>query len=314
MNQSKMLTEGAIFSAIFLVLMLASLIPILSLFTIFLLPVPFVIYVARHGVKPGLLVLVVTSLLTILFFTIFTLPYTLLMGAGGLLIGHGIYKKRSAYETWGYGTLGFIGGILFSVIFAQVIFNVNFIDQFETMATDQMQTYISIIENVGVTETDTELEEMLIEQINALVNLIPAFLALSAIILAFLVQWISYKIINRMERKAYFFPPFRNLQLPRSIIWLYLLVLIVSFFDIASSGILFMGLQNALLILEILLVIQGFSFIFFFTHYKKWSRTIPVVSIVLTILFPIFLLYFIRILGIIDIGLNVRKRLSKKDN
>src|SRR5699024_7212163 len=127
-----------------------------------------------------------------------------------------------------------------------------------------------------------------------------------------LVQWISYKVLNRIESKKYFFPPFRTLRLPISIIWLYLIVIITSFFDIDPSGIFFIALQNALLILEMLLVIQGFSFIFFFTHYKKWSRTIPVVSIVLTVLFPMFLLYFIRILGIIDIGLNVRGRLLKK--
>src|SRR5699024_1958913 len=142
MNQSKKLTEGAIFSAIFMALMLASLIPILSLFTIVLLPLPFVIYASRHGAKPGLLVLVVTSLLTILFFTVFTLPFTLMMGAGGLLIGHAIYRKRSAYETWAYGIIGFIGGLLFAIAFAQVMLGINFINEFESMATEQLDSYI----------------------------------------------------------------------------------------------------------------------------------------------------------------------------
>jgi uncharacterized protein YybS (DUF2232 family) len=237
------------------------------------------------------------------------------MGAGGLLIGHAIYKKRSAYETWAYGIVGFIAGLLFSVAFAQVMLGVNFINQIETMATEQMGSYISIMESIGVTGeiSGDELETMLTEQINLLLNLVPAFLALSAVMLAFLVQWISYKMINRLDNKKYYFPPFRNLRLPLSIIWLYLIVMVISFFDIDPTGIFYIGLQNALLILEMLLVIQGFSFIFFFTHYKKWSKAIPIVSIILTVLFPIFLLYFIRILGIIDIGLNIRDRLLKKD-
>ncbi|MHA6250299.1 YybS family protein [Oceanobacillus sp. CAU 1775] len=315
MNQSKRLTEGAIFSAIFIALMLASFIPILSLFTMILLPLPFVLYAARHGLKPGLLVLTVTSLLTIIFFTILSLPYTLLVGAGGLLIGHGIYKKRSAYETWAYGTLGFIGGILFALAIMQVMMNINFMAELENMAMQQMSSYVSIIESVGLSEgnPDVDLEEIFTEQINYMINLVPAFLALMAVGSAFLVQWMGYKIINRIEKKKLHFPPFRNLRLPISILWLYLIVVITSFFDISSSGIFAIGIQNALMILEMLLVIQGFSFIFYFSHYKKWSRTIPVVSIVLTIVFPIFLLYFIRILGIIDIGLNMRDRLEKKD-
>lgn len=315
MNQSKRLTEGAIFSAIFIALMLASLIPILSLFIIILLPLPFVLYAARHGLKPGLLVLTVTSFLTIILFTVLSLPLTLTVGIGGLLIGHGIYKKRNAYETWAYGTLGFIAGILLAITIMQVMLNINFMAELEKMGTMQMESYISIMDSFGLSGegSEVDLEEVFTQQIEIMINLVPAFLVFLAIGSAFLVQWMSYKIINRIENKKLYFPPFRKLRLPISVLWLYLLVIITSFFDITPSGIFYIGLQNALLILEMLLVIQGFSFIFYFSHHKKWSRTIPVVSVVLTIVFPIFLLYFVRILGIIDIGLNLRDRLEQKD-
>lgn len=316
MNQSRKLTEGALFVALYMVIMLASFIPILAAFVLFLLPVPFVIYASRHGAKSGLLVLVAATLLTIIFFTIVSLPLTLLMGVGGLLIGHGIYKKRSAYETWAYGTLGFIGGLLFVVAFSQLVFNVNFTNEIETIATEEMTSYITMIENIGIVEgnPDIDLEAMILEQISLLLNLAPAFLALSAVFLAFLVQWISYKVINRIDKQKYRFSPFRTLRFPSSIIWLYLIVIFISFFDLDPSSIFYIGLQNALFILEALLVIQGFSFIFFFAHYKEKSKALPIIGVVLTILFPMFLLYFVRILGIIDIGFNLRDRLTKKDH
>lgn len=315
MNQSRKLTEGAVFAAIYMGLMLATVaIPVLYILTIFLLPVPFVMYASRHGVKPGLLVLTVASLLTIMFFTILSLPMTLLMGAGGLLIGHGIYKKRSVYETWAYGILGFIGGLLFTIAFMQIFLSVNFMSEFETIANEQVGSYVSIIESVGMADTnpDINLEEMFTEQIKLIMNLVPAFLALLAIILAFLVQWVSYKIINRVNKQKYRFPPFRMLRLPSSIIWLYLIVILVSLFNLDPAGMFSVGIQNALFILEILLVVQGFSFLFYFADHKKWSKAIPIMSIVITILFPVFLLYFVRILGIIDIGFNLRDRLEKK--
>lgn len=314
MNQSRRLTEGAIFSVIYIALMLTTFVPILQIFAMFLLPIPFVLFASRHGGKPGLLVLAVTSLLTIIFFTIYSLPLTILAGAGGLLIGHAIYKKRTAYETLAHGTLGFIAGLLLTVAFSQLLLSVNFISEFETIATEQMETYISIIDSVDITEVnpDVDLEEMLAAQIKLMTSLMPAFLALSAVVMAFLVQWVSYKFLNRMDKKEYRFPPFRQLKLPASIIWLYLLVIIASFFNLDPASTLFTGVQNALFILEMLLVIQGFAFIFFFAHYKKMSKAIPILSIVLTILFPMILLYFVRILGIIDIGLNLRARLNKK--
>ena len=162
-------------------------------------------------------------------------------------------------------------------------------------------------------DSEEDLRGIFTEQLDIFMNLVPSFFVFIGVGAAFLVQWLSYKLINRIEKKKLHFPPFRKLRLPVSIIWLYLLVIITSLFDITPSGIFYIGLQNALLILEMLLVVQGFSFIFYFSHHKKWSRTIPVVSVVLTIVFPIFLLYFVRILGIIDIGLNLRDRLEQKD-
>ena len=313
MNQSKTLKEGAIFTAIYLVLILVTFfLPILAPIASFLLPIPFVISTSRQGMKPGVFMIVVTAILSTILFTLISLPFTLLMGIGGLLIGHAIFRKRSAYETLGYGILGFVGGLLISIACTQLIFDVNFQQEFEAIATEQMQTYTSFMEGMGLeSDEDGELETILREQIQLFLNLIPAFIAISAVILAFLVQWISYKILNRKGKNNYRFPPFRNLKLPASIIWLYLIVIIVSFINLDPNGTMFIAIQNALIILEMLLVIQGFSFIFYFTHYKKWSKAVPIISIVLTIVFPIFLLYFVRILGIIDIGLNLRERLQK---
>ncbi|GGN57645.1 MULTISPECIES: YybS family protein [Oceanobacillus] len=311
MNNTKKLTEGALLAGIYLILLFGTLVPFLSTFMMVLLPIPFVIYTSKHGVKPGMLVVVFASLISMIL-TVIYLPLTLMMGAAGLLIGHAINKERTAYETWAYGTLGFIGGLLFTLAFTQVLLGVNFVQEIETIATDQVDWYISLMEGVGLESGEAvDMEALFIEQIQYFIKLMPAFIAISAVFLAFLTQWISYKLLNRMYNKKLYFPPFRSLKLPTSIIWLYLIVIIASLISSDPNSIMYVGVQNALIILEMLLVIQGFSFIFFFTHYKKWSKVIPILSIVLTILFPLFLLYFVRILGIIDIGLNLRARLQK---
>ena len=313
MNQSKKLTEGAIFVGIYIVLMLVAFLPILSVFAGILLPIPFVIYTSRNGVKPALIMWMAAIILSSLFFTIVAMPFTILMGIAGIAIGYAIHKKSTAYETLGHGILGFIAGILLMISFYQVLFGVNFIQELHTVVTEQMETYLSFMDSLGVDSTgdaDVDMETTLREQIGLLMKLVPALLALSAVLMAFLAQWMSYKIINRVEKRNLRFPPFRELKLPSSIIWLYLIAIIFSFINMDSTDMFSVGVQNALIILEMLLVIQGFSFIFFFAHHKKMSKAIPVISIILTFMFPFILLYFVRILGIIDIGLNLRDRMK----
>src|SRR5699024_5448371 len=71
MNKSKQLTEGALLTAVYIVLLLILFfIPVLQLVGIFVLPVPFAIYAAHHGWKPSIVMAFVALLLTAMFATI----------------------------------------------------------------------------------------------------------------------------------------------------------------------------------------------------------------------------------------------------
>ncbi|WP_010648880.1 YybS family protein [Oceanobacillus massiliensis] len=312
MNQSRKMTDGALLLAIFMVLVFITVfVPVLSIFGMFVLPVPFVLYASRYGFKPSLLMLAVALVLTVILTTFFTLPLAVLMGIGGIAIGGAIRKGLSPYETWARGTLGFIAGLLFVFVFSQIVLSMNWVEEFKVMLSDSLEMSMSVMEQFGAAEQTEEMEEMLQLQVETIIDLLPVGFALSAIILAFLSQWISYKFINRLEKKQLYFPAFRNLRFPTSIIWVYFFALFFSFLG-PDSGFYYMALQNVLVLTGLLMTLQGFSFIFFYAHHKRMSRAIPIFSVVLTILFPTFLLYFVRILGIIDIGFRLRDYLTKK--
>lgn len=313
MNQSKKITEGALLVSLFVVLLLVSLfIPLLSFVALFILPIPFVIYASRYSFKPSLLMLVVTVILTLFFATIFTLPVAVLAGLGGIMIGTSIHQKLSAYETWVRGAFGFAIGLLFVFVFSQVMFDINLVDKFDQMVKESMQMSTNIIEKFGLADQTEETKELMQEQMAHLKDLIPAGIAMIAILLAFVSQWFSYKVINRLERKKLQFPPFRTLQFPTAIVWIYFFALIFSFFNSDPSSQFYIAAENVLLLAGLLMVIQGFSFIFFYAHHKKISKAIPILCVVLTLFLPMLLLYLVRILGIIDIGFQLRDRLTKK--
>jgi uncharacterized protein YybS (DUF2232 family) len=68
---------------------------------------------------------------------------------------------------------------------------------------------------------------------------------------------------------------------------------------------------NVVVLLEWVMAIQGFAFIFFYFHQKKKRRIVPILITIFSILIPP-VLYIVRLLGIIDLGFDLRSRIIRK--
>ena len=312
MNQTKKLTDGALWTAIFIVLLLITIfVPVISILFIFLLPLPFIIYTYKYNWKAALLMFVVSLLLSLLFATVISLPLTVLAGLGGVMIGHAIHMRLTAYETWARGAVGFIGGLLFVFLISQLLMGVNWTEEIDTLVDESLKTSQAIMEQAGLEQSPEQLE-IVENQMNMMKNLLPFGLALSAIVLAFLSQWVSYKFINRLDHKTFQFPPFRDFQLPVALIWIYFGALIISIIEMDMDSTIFMAVQNIIYMCVLFLTLQGFSFIFFYAHLKGVSKAFPIIFVIVSLIFPFFLLYLVRIIGIIDLGFSLRQRLKQK--
>lgn len=313
MNQSKKMTDGALLTVIFIILMFVTIfVPGALLITIFILPLPFIIYAHRYDWKPSLIMFGVTLLFALFYVSVISLPLTILVGLGGIMIGAGIKGKLSAYETLGRGTLGFIAGLLFIFIFSQVVFQVNLANEVDIMMNESLEMSQEILIDLGFPEI-TEADLVLItDRLSMVKDLIPVGIAILSVILAFISQWLSYKLLNRIEKKELYFPIFRELKFPVAIVWVYFVALIFMLMDLDPDGTMFLVANNVLSLVGILMVIQGFSFLFFIAHQKRWPRAIPIVVVVITLVLPIFFINLIRIIGIIDIGFGIRDRYLKE--
>lgn len=312
MNKSKQLIDGALLTAVFIVMLLVTIfVPVISMLTIFLLAVPFVVFTAKHDWKPSLLMFIVAILLSILFATVVSLPITILSGIGGIVIGSAIYRERSPYETLAKGTVGFAIGILLLIFFNNALLNVNIIDEFNQQVDEAVEMSKEFVTDFGMGQVSEQDLSVMEQQLNLSKQLIPVGIAILSLILALLNQWVSYKLLNRIDRKRLQFPKFRNFRFPTSLIWIYLLAMIVSLFQTDPNSTVFIAVQNVLILTGLLLALQGFSFIFFFVHHKKVTIAIPIIVIVVTILFAPLLLPLVRILGIIDLGFGMRDRMVK---
>ena len=210
--------------------------------------------------------------------------------------------------------LGFIVGILGLYVITQLLFGVNWTESIREMLAESIEISASMFEQFGMGAETKQMMELMELQADYVIQLVPALLLILAAVLAFLSQWIGYKAVNRNNRKNFLFtcPPFRTLQFPVSIIWIYLAVLLFSFFINEQGNFLYQPIQNLLILIGMLLVVQGLSFIFYYAHHKNMSKAIPVLSIVLVFLMPWLFLTFVRILGIIDIGFRLRDYVEKR--
>ncbi|MEH6878471.1 DUF2232 domain-containing protein, partial [Priestia megaterium] len=96
-------------------------------------------------------------------------------------------------------------------------------------------------------------------------------------------------------------------------LWYYLIALILTFpmFNFEQGSFMYIVILNMLALLQMLVVLQGISFIFYFSYQKGYAKAIPIVVTILALIIPI-ILQIVRILGIIDLGFNLRKQLDTK--
>lgn len=301
-RKTSQLTEGALLLAIYNVLLLISLnIPIIGTIIVFLLPIPMIIYSSKYHWKRTIIFLLVAFILSFLLSSFAGLYHTLLFGVNGTVIGLLMQKRKTGIQLLIGGTIANLLSIVLLFVITAAFLNINIFTTMEETAEDS----IKLIENSFLL-LDQEAKEQAITQLRQSIKLfsylLPSTFVIGAIFLAFITQVVARPIVKRLKLSMEPLPKFRNIRLPRSIIWYYLLILIAMYFNLQEGSFAYSAVINCFYILHLLMLIQGLSFIYFYCFQKGISKAIP---IVITFLSPL-LLYIIVFLGIIDLGFNLR--------
>ncbi|MDX8045423.1 DUF2232 domain-containing protein [Gracilibacillus sp. S3-1-1] len=304
MNQEPIKKDFFIYVASYLLLLFLTMFFPLAMV---LLPIPIVLLVKGYSVKwsaiGGLIFLIFASFVI----PVFSLPVTLLAIISGGMIGWSIKQGQHPYETWAKGTTGFVLGLVLIYVYIEVVLQISIIDTFNQTMDESLQMTAELFKTVGLEQNLDQVRE----EVANLLQLLPVILAVISMVMAIITQWISYKLINKVYKEKLYFPPFRNFQLPKVILWLYFIILVISFFALDPSTTAWMIITNIYQLAGILMALQGLSFLFFYSYTKKKSLVLPILAIVLVIIYPFMGLYLLRILGIIDLGFEMRKRMAK---
>nr|WP_283249377.1 YybS family protein [Lederbergia citrea] len=298
--------------AIFILMLLLSLfIPFVSIVVQFFLILPFLLYSAKYPVKYAAMLVVAAVFVSFVLGSYYAVPLALLFGTTGLMMGYCIRSGKNKLVVYLASSMVFLANILLFFAIAAKFFGMNFLEEISDLFKSSVTQYTDALSIIGQSPPP-ELQDQLGEMIRMMNSMAPTLLLITAFITVLILMAVNFPIIKRLGIAVPKFEPFRLMKFPKSILWYYLIALVLSMLmKLEVGSYWYMALVNAAFILQTLLVIQGLSFIFYYNHIKKLPKFIPILAVILTLVLP-FILSIVRVLGIIDIGFNLRQRLNNK--
>ncbi|MGI2328432.1 YybS family protein [Planococcus sp. YIM B11945] len=304
-QQTRQLTQGAMMAAIFAVLTAISMnVPLLNVVTTLFLGLPIAWYSAKYPWKASLLFAVVSLILSFIVGGPLSLPLTLSYIPLGLAVGLSIYYRKSKLFMFMCSGIVLLISTVLQYVASIVLFGINVLEESITLMKETYATTGNFLERFGATAVQMEdYNEAVKQMMFSLETLMPTLLVASIFILVWLMLLLYLPILKRLGIAVPKFPPFRDMKLPKSVLWYYLIVVLVSLLtDLQPGTMAYMTFMNAYVLLQLLLFLQGISFYHFYIQQEGWPKWVAVLVTILAI--P--LQSFTTIIGIVDLGFDIR--------
>ncbi|MEW4194751.1 YybS family protein [Bacillus altitudinis] len=314
MKQTKALVEGAIMISIFAVMTLFYLyVPLLSIIFFMAAPIPIILYTIRHGLKKGIAAGAIGIVISFLIGSINGLLSAPMLIAVG--VGMGVfYSRRQPGQAIITGALIYLFSFLIYFVVSVQLFQVDILGVAKESIDQIMPMVESTLKQSGASDQDIakQLKQFRELQDTAL-NSLPVALLIFVTLMSFVNHWFVRPLIKRFVPGMPALKKFKDMRLPKSMVWYYLLTLLLMLIQPEKGSFLSLVQTSAFQILFILVLIQGFSFIFYYCHEKNISKVVPIFAVVLTILFPPIGV-IVRIIGIADIGFDLREKVKTNNS
>ncbi len=307
-NQTKALVQGAAMVAIFTLMMIISAyIPLAFMLVFLFAPLPFAWYSAKYKRSTSILVAIVGCILTFITSGLVILPFAFIFALVGIMIGAAIRQQKSKlYLFMSSGIAVLLSTAIVFLAYVRLA-GINMVEIGVEMAKKNYEQTAAMSQNLTGQSTITPDQ---VEAVSKMMELtVPSTVTLGAFFVAFVLMSINLPILKRLGLNVPKFAPFQHMRLPRSILWYYMIILCINLFIRPEPGsTLDVIVLNVSYILWVLLILQGISFI----HYFISKKGMPIGVKWIATLLAIPLSSFMILLGIIDLGFDVRSLVKGK--
>jgi len=308
-EQTKQLTFGAMMIALFSILLAVSFyVPIINMITSLFIAVPIAWYSAKFNRKASILVTVVSIIMSLFIGGLLAIPFAMIHALLGFTIGDAIRTKKSKLFMLHSTAVVLLVTIVMQYVIVVLTLGINPVKELLTIATVQYEQTGVFLERFNALPKD--YDKTVADTLSMFETVMPSLVIIALFGFVLILINIILPILKKLKVDVPKFPPFSQLKFPKSVLWYYMVVLVVTLFvELDQWTFAFMAFENAALILRILLVLQGISFILFFILEKGWPKWTFIIAIIMAI--P--LQSFILIIGIFDLGFNMRSYVKDKN-
>jgi len=306
-DQSRKITYGAMMLALFTILLAGTLyIPFLGSIIVIFIPLPIILYRLRYDRNSTIFVAVGGILLSLIVGGILTVPFAIMFVLLGFLIAESLLLGKSKLYIFMASGLFFIIIGALAYLIAALIFEINAVDSLMAMLKEaETQFKASLASMSALPESYEKIVE---EAFTMYRSAIPAIFVLWVYLFAFIMVIPNFEVLRRLGYAVPAFPPFREMKLPVITIFIYgFIILLPYIMDLSPESSAYLLYVNATVILRVLLLLQGLSLIQYFIYKMK----LPTVATVFATIFALLFSPITTLLGIFDIGVNIRAWIGK---
>lgn len=310
MKNTKFITEGAALLAIYAMLLLISMyVPILGAVVTFALPLPFILLTIRYKLSSAFVIFTAALFITVIVSQPMNLVKTTMFGLIGIVLGYMYKKQKKPVEILMAGTLAYLIGIMLIYVASIKFFNIDLVKQMQNMFNESMTQSEKIVTAAGM-PISKEQKELFAQFNDVLQTLFPSLLVMVSVCFSWITVMISSSVLRKLKHDVIPWPKFKDIQLPKSIVWYYVIFILLStFIKVEPTSYLHMVFSNLYVIFALLLVLQGLTFIAFLAHSKGFTKGVPIISFIACMFIPM-LFPLVTILGIIDLGISLRSKIG----
>lgn len=301
-ERTKQLTLGAMMIALFTILLAVSFyVPVLNIITTFFIVLPVAWYSAKFDRKAAILVTVISIGMAFFVGGLLALPLASIHAPLGFVIGDAIRRNKSKLYLLMASGMTFLISTVIQYVIAVTLFKINPIQEFITLLKASYEQTGEMMESLGALPTG--YNKLVEETLFMFETVLPSIIIIAVFVSALIIILVNLPILKRLGIDVPKFPPFREMHLPKAILWYYLVVLVVTLFvELDKGTFAFMVFANALVVLRGLLFLQGISLLHFYIDDKKWPKWVTIVATILA--FPLQSITIL--LGVFDLGFNIR--------
>ncbi|MFP5108409.1 YybS family protein [Neobacillus sp. C211] len=314
MKDVRKLTEGAVLLAAFAALLLITIyVPVVGSILNLVLPLPFIMFSVKNNLKLIAAFLVAAIFIAFIAGSLMGVGLMLIYGSVGAVIGYLLQKGKSRTFILIASSLTFMAGLVISYVVMVAFMKIDIIHELTAALNESVKSSEAMLKAMGREDQVELLKKQNALMLKQIVTLAPSALIFASILSSFITQWICFPIAKRFGVNVQPWGSFRNLVLPKSLLWYYLIALgIMLLFHPQEGTYLYSVLINARYILETFIMLQGLALLFFIFYQKSVAKGLAVLVVILTFMIPI-VRYIIMLLGITDLGFDFRKRFEMKE-